>query len=58
MYIKINVCIDVSQSYYSKIQKLLGDENDNVNVDADNVPGATQVKIKASSIVFLYSHIT
>ena len=37
------MCIDISQSYFSRIQKLIGDENDNVNVDADNVPSATQV---------------
>ena len=51
---KISVCIDVTQPYYSKIQKLLGDENDNVNVNADIVPGATQVQIK---LLLLLAHI-
>lgn len=36
-------CIDTYQSYYSRLQKLKGDINENVFVDADIVPSATQV---------------
>ncbi len=40
---QISFLVDSTESYFNKIQKLLGKINENALVDADNVPGATQV---------------
>lgn len=42
-FLQINLCIDANQSYFSHLQRLRGEFNDNVLVDADVAPSATQV---------------
>ena len=37
------LCVDATESFYNKYQKLAGEINENALVDADIVPGATQV---------------
>lgn len=45
-FLQINLCIDVNQSYFSHLQRLKGEFNENVLVDADVAPSATQVSFE------------
>ncbi len=40
---QISFLVDSTESYFTKIQNILGKINENALVDADDVPGATQV---------------
>lgn len=51
---KVNLCLDSTQSSYSKLQKLKGTLNENALVDADAAPTQAQTQvISTNSIIIL-----
>ena len=44
MFLKVSLCYDTTQSYYTLIQTLCDKLNENALVDADNVPATTQTQ--------------